>query len=57
MGRTGSLRLTRPAVSALTSSPYGQAAGGLPIGAVLAQGDVTTGFTPGSHGTTFGGNP
>ena len=32
-------------------------AGGLPIGAVIAFGDAATAFTPGSHGSTFGGNP
>ncbi|AWB83955.1 acetylornithine transaminase [Corynebacterium liangguodongii] len=31
--------------------------GGLPIGAVLARGRAAQLFTPGSHGTTFGGNP
>ena len=31
--------------------------GGLPLGAVLARGRAATLFTPGSHGTTFGGNP
>lgn len=31
--------------------------GGLPIGAVIASGKVAEAFTPGSHGTTFGGNP
>lgn len=31
--------------------------GGLPIGAVLATGQAASLFTPGSHGTTFGGNP
>lgn len=31
--------------------------GGLPIGAVLARGAAAELFTPGSHGTTFGGNP
>ncbi|MBF6329902.1 acetylornithine transaminase [Nocardia transvalensis] len=31
--------------------------GGLPIGAVLAQGVAAELFTPGLHGTTFGGNP
>lgn len=31
--------------------------GGLPIGAVLARGKAASLFTPGSHGTTFGGNP
>lgn len=31
--------------------------GGIPIGAMLAVGDAAEIFTPGSHGTTFGGNP
>jgi len=31
--------------------------GGLPIGACLAFGPAKDLFTPGSHGTTFGGNP
>ena len=31
--------------------------GGFPIGAMLAKGSVAAAFTPGSHGTTFGGNP
>lgn len=31
--------------------------GGLPIGAVIATGEVATTFAPGAHGTTFGGNP
>ncbi|MFZ0888900.1 MAG: acetylornithine transaminase [Candidatus Binataceae bacterium] len=31
--------------------------GGLPIGAMLARADIAESFTPGSHGTTFGGNP
>ncbi len=32
-------------------------AGGFPIGACLAKKHVSKSFTPGSHGTTFGGNP
>lgn len=32
-------------------------AGGLPIGAVLGFGDAGALFGPGSHGSTFGGNP
>ena len=32
-------------------------AGGIPVGAVVATGPAATLFTPGSHGTTFGGNP
>lgn len=31
--------------------------GGIPIGAVLAKDFVAEAFTPGDHGTTFGGNP
>jgi len=30
---------------------------GLPIGAMLAREEVAESFTPGSHGSTFGGNP
>ncbi len=31
--------------------------GGFPVGACLATEDAARGMTPGSHGTTFGGNP
>jgi acetylornithine/N-succinyldiaminopimelate aminotransferase len=31
--------------------------GGVPIGAMLANEDVARGFEPGSHASTFGGNP
>ena len=31
--------------------------GGMPIGAICATAEVATAFTPGSHGTTFGGHP
>ena len=31
--------------------------GGFPIGACLATGEAAAGMTPGSHGSTFGGNP
>ncbi|NQY81801.1 MAG: aspartate aminotransferase family protein [Alphaproteobacteria bacterium] len=31
--------------------------GGMPIGAVLAREEIASALTPGSHGTTFGGNP
>ena len=31
--------------------------GGMPIGAVVAHGRAASLFTPGSHGSTFGGNP
>ena len=32
-------------------------ASGLPVGAMLAKGDVVKGFVPGAHATTFGGTP
>jgi len=32
-------------------------AGGVPIGAILASGNVATSFKLGDHGSTFGGNP
>lgn len=31
--------------------------GGMPVAAVCATGEVAEAFTPGSHGSTFGGNP
>ena len=31
--------------------------GGMPIGAICAAKEVAEAFTPGSHGTTFGGHP
>lgn len=31
--------------------------GGLPLGAIIAREDVAEAFGPGSHGSTFGGNP
>lgn len=31
--------------------------GGLPIGSMIAKPEIASAFTPGSHGTTFGGNP
>ena len=31
--------------------------GGLPLGAMIALGKYASAFTPGSHGSTFGGNP
>ncbi|MFU0799647.1 MAG: aspartate aminotransferase family protein [Xylanivirga thermophila] len=31
--------------------------GGIPIGAVVVQDKIAKSFTPGDHGTTFGGNP
>src|SRR5260370_10938130 len=31
--------------------------GGLPIGAMIARPEIASSFTPGSHGSTFGGDP
>jgi len=31
--------------------------GGIPIGAMIARAEFASSFTPGSHGSTFGGNP
>jgi predicted acetylornithine/succinylornithine family transaminase len=32
-------------------------AGGVPIGAIVASGELAQGFAPGTHASTFGGNP
>src|ERR1700721_2641827 len=58
MGRTGELfahkRLgVTPDVMSLAKA----LGGGFPIGAVLATAEAAAGMTPGSHGSTFGGNP
>jgi acetylornithine/N-succinyldiaminopimelate aminotransferase len=58
MGRTGKLFAhqhagIRPDIMTLAKA----LGGGLPIGAMLAKAEVAASFTPGSHGTTFGGNP
>ncbi len=58
MGRTGTLFAheqmgVKPDIMSLAKG----LAGGLPIGACLATEQVAAAFTPGSHGSTFGGNP
>ena len=58
MGRTGKLFAyehedIRPDIVALAKA----LGGGVPCGAVLAKEDVAKHFTPGAHGSTFGGNP
>ncbi len=58
MGRTGELFGYRrfgvePDVMALAKA----LGGGFPIGACLATAEAASGMTPGSHGSTFGGNP
>ncbi len=58
MGRTGKLFAyewadTPPDIMMLAKG----IGGGFPMGAVLANAKAASGFTPGVHGTTFGGNP
>ena len=58
MGRTGDLFAYKrlgitPDVMALAKA----LGGGFPIGACLATDEAASGMTPGSHGSTFGGNP
>ncbi len=58
MGRTGKLYAyehegIRPDVIALAKG----LGAGIAIGAIIATDDVSQAFTPGSHGSTFGGNP
>lgn len=58
MGRTGTLFAyehygVRPDIMTLAKG----LGGGLPIGACLATDDVAQAFDPGSHASTFGGNP
>jgi len=58
MGRTGELFAHQhlgvtPDVMSLAKA----LGGGFPIGACLATAEAASGMTPGSHGSTFGGNP
>jgi predicted acetylornithine/succinylornithine family transaminase len=58
MGRTGSFFAfeqlgVRPALVTMAKG----LANGLPIGALLVADDVAGAFSPGDHGSTFGGNP
>jgi acetylornithine/N-succinyldiaminopimelate aminotransferase len=58
MGRTGTLFAyeqlgVQPDIITLAKG----LAGGVPIGACLAKNAVAAAFTPGSHASTFGGNP
>lgn len=58
MGRTGELfAYKRPGVTPDVMSLAKALGGGFPIGACLATADAAAGMTPGSHGSTFGGNP
>jgi len=58
MGRTGRMFAhehagVRPDILTLAKA----LGGGLPIGAMLAKSEIAASLTPGSHGSTFGGNP
>src|SRR3979490_430190 len=58
MGRTGELFAYRRLGVTPDVMPLAKAlGGGFPIGACLATADAAEGMTPGSHGSTFGGNP
>jgi acetylornithine/N-succinyldiaminopimelate aminotransferase len=58
MGRTGDLfAYKRLGVTPDVMSLAKALGGGFPIGAVLASSQAASGMGPGSHGSTFGGNP
>jgi len=58
MGRTGDLFAYKRLGVAPDVMPLAKAlGGGFPIGACLATASAASGMTPGSHGSTFGGNP
>ncbi|WP_439923241.1 aspartate aminotransferase family protein [Nitrobacter sp. JJSN] len=58
MGRTGDLfAYKRIGVAPDVMSLAKALGGGFPIGACLATAEAASGMTPGSHGSTFGGNP
>jgi len=58
MGRTGKLFAYEHFNCAPDIMTLAKAlAGGAPIGAMLARNEVASAFTPGTHGSTFGGNP
>jgi acetylornithine/N-succinyldiaminopimelate aminotransferase len=58
MGRTGELFAYKRIGVTPDVMPLAKAlGGGFPIGACLATANAAAGMTPGSHGSTFGGNP
>jgi acetylornithine/N-succinyldiaminopimelate aminotransferase len=58
MGRTGELfAYQRTGVVPDIMSLAKALGGGFPVGAVLATAEASKGMTPGTHGSTFGGNP
>ncbi|MEP7206259.1 MAG: acetylornithine/succinyldiaminopimelate transaminase [Casimicrobiaceae bacterium] len=58
MGRTGALfsYMQKGVVPDILTSAKGLG-GGFPIGAMLTTAEVASAFSPGVHGTTYGGNP
>jgi len=58
MGRTGALfsYMQKGIVPDILTSAKGLG-GGFPVGAMIATAEVAAAFTPGVHGTTYGGNP
>ena len=58
MGRTGELfAYKRVGVTPDVMSLAKALGGGFPVGACLATAEAASGMTPGTHGSTFGGNP
>ncbi|WP_054952371.1 acetylornithine transaminase [Flaviflexus massiliensis] len=57
MGRTGRWFAHTASVQADVITLAKGLGGGMPIGAIIATGEAANLFTPGSHGSTFGGNP
>lgn len=57
MGRTGRWFAHTEHVQADVITLAKGLGGGMPVGAIIATGDAASLFTPGSHGSTFGGNP
>ena len=58
MGRTGTfLACERYGIAPDVVTMAKGLANGLPLGALVAREDVAAAFGPGSHGSTFGGNP
>ena len=58
MGRTGALwGYEHSGIAPDVMTVAKALANGIPIGATLATDDVASAFSPGTHGSTFGGNP
>jgi len=58
MGRTGTLMASQQAGVTPDIVSFAKGiAGGFPMGAILAREEIAKNMTPGSHASTFGGNP